>query len=56
MTQRDQIQAPPKHIVEFAVEVSGWSPCLSKRGAVHADQAALLSRRSPRCREGDVDG
>ena len=25
---------PPSHVVEFAVEVSGWSPCRSKRGVV----------------------
>lgn len=26
--------APPRHIVDFAVEVSRWSPCRSKRGVV----------------------
>jgi deoxycytidylate deaminase len=26
--------APPSHIVDLAVEVSGWSPCRSKRGVV----------------------
>jgi deoxycytidylate deaminase len=25
---------PPKHIVELAVEVAGWSPCRSRRGVV----------------------
>jgi deoxycytidylate deaminase len=25
---------PPRHIVELAVQVSGWSPCQSKRGVV----------------------
>lgn len=25
---------PPAHIVELAIEVSGWSPCRSKRGVV----------------------
>ena len=25
---------PPQHVVDFAIEVSQWSPCLSKRGVV----------------------
>lgn len=29
---------PPAHIVELAVEVSGWSPCQSKRGVVIFDR------------------
>jgi deoxycytidylate deaminase len=28
------MQEPPKHIVDLAVEVAGWSPCRSKRGVV----------------------
>ena len=25
---------PPQHVIDFAVEVAGWSPCRSKRGVV----------------------
>lgn len=27
-------EQPPQHVVDFAVEVSQWSPCRSKRGVV----------------------
>lgn len=33
-THGDGNQEPPAHIVSFAVEISGWSPCRSKRGSV----------------------
>lgn len=29
-----RIDEPPEHIVALAIEVSGWSPCRSKRGVV----------------------
>ena len=34
MTTGRQEQEPPQHIVDFAVEIAGWSPCRSKRGVV----------------------
>jgi deoxycytidylate deaminase len=33
-TASENQPTPPSHVVEFAVEVAGWSPCRSKRGAV----------------------
>jgi deoxycytidylate deaminase len=30
----EALAKPPSHIVDLAVEVSGWSPCRSKRGVV----------------------
>jgi hypothetical protein len=37
MTSQDARPEPPLHVVELAVEVSGWSPCRSKRGVVVFD-------------------
>lgn len=34
---------PPEHIVAFAVEVSRWSPCRSKRGVVVFRDGDILS-------------
>lgn len=34
---------PPKHVVDFAVEVSAWSPCRSKRGVVIFDGDDILT-------------
>lgn len=34
---------PPSHIVSLAIEVSGWSPCRSKRGVVIFSEGNILS-------------
>jgi deoxycytidylate deaminase len=34
---------PPKHIVDLACDVSGWSPCRSKRGVVIFSEGKFIS-------------
>jgi deoxycytidylate deaminase len=34
---------PAQHLIDFAVEVSGWSPCRSKRGVVIFKRDDILS-------------
>lgn len=36
-------QKPPQHIIDLAVEVSGWSPCRSKRGVVVFSEGNVIS-------------
>lgn len=36
-------QGPPDHIVSFAVDASGWSPCRSKRGVVIFSDGDVIS-------------
>src|SRR4051812_24910190 len=35
--------APPQHCIDLAVEVSGWSPCRSKRGVVIFSAGDVIS-------------
>lgn len=48
MTQKAEgvaasIGQPPTHIVDLAIEVSGWSPCRSKRGVVIFRRGDVIS-------------
>lgn len=39
----DASGAPPSHVIDLAVEVSGWSPCRSKRGVVIFSEGDVIS-------------
>ncbi len=53
----EALDGPPQHIVDLAVEVSGWSPCRSKRGVViFSDGNVIISGYNYKPRGFECDG